>query len=142
MEPAHDAAPQKASPAKPVKKRWIGLLLVVGIGWAIWLVAGEDTTVRRAAILRLGMPRSEVDAVMGPPRLTTESNSGHVVAGYGTRFEQTRNLYRNQLCKLLITHAGWTGLRSVKAVPVEVWFDDEQRVAYMTRGNETVGHRN
>src|SRR5689334_19378249 len=48
-------------------KRWTVAVLLMAIGFGVWMVFGESETVRKARALQVGQTVAEVEAIMGEP---------------------------------------------------------------------------
>ncbi|OAI57912.1 hypothetical protein AYO47_00020 [Planctomyces sp. SCGC AG-212-M04] len=108
-------------------------MLIVVAGFA-WITNRESETVRRAAGLHVGMPKSEVDAIMGEPFMKTRRANGELVTFYGTAFERINFGSRNGMYSLFL-RLGLTSIDVRMTPPVVIEFDDEQRVAiWFTNG--------
>jgi hypothetical protein len=128
------------TPPKPKRRRWrwlaAGMVLVIGLG--VWFQDRKSETVRRAMGLRVGMPISEVDRLMGEPYMRGTTPDGNLMTVYGTTYEQIDNSCRRRLCTLL-ERFGLPGMQVLKPLPVTVCFDRDQRIAWFHRGREYVG---
>jgi len=120
-------------PRRRIVRRAVMAVVVLGVVVA-WFARREPPEIQRSRALRIGMNRSEVEAVMGSPAGPdlVAASLGHTV--YYGQFQLTKSRWYNALCNWS-GHSIWTVPHS--DWPVRVMFQRPTgRVVRIERGDE------
>ncbi len=133
-----DDFPTKRPPRRRWR-RWFAFWLALLIACCVWMLSGESEISRRSKGLQVGMTATEVDAMIGEPEVVHPSPPQRRMF---STYASPLDLHIMRLKRILAAGAVRIGVSSKPQYvhwPVEVIFDEHERVAWFIRGGEVVG---